>query len=536
MYTPIILYFLTSTLTSKSLESAYFPDINYRVDSSNFAYDNLMLYWTNISYLYLFLPLILFILLNFLLVSNKLNNLYFCLMFYFTLALLDFQSYNYFSLTIGYQTQQLSHYNILLMNGLNKYHPLMLYLSWLFTFIYVRNLILNNLKSAYNYQPTIENFYSYIATIIFTLSLGAWWAYQEGSWGGWWNWDPSEVFGLSIMLVMLTLHHLAFYQANYHRYFTLIICLSSALLLYYTFMQLNFELISHNFGLRNADSVDVRFLFSVLCILVTAFIAIVHSTYWESYLATSYFLKDLVIIFVRVMSKAVIAMFIFLSLTILINDLGWKLLTINFINLNPDYYQLLVVLTCIFYISIFNANIYCISVLILSLLLSNYLPWLIVYFLVMCSVGNYRKIHILMLIIMFINLALVKIDLSNWHFLSSQFSSYSSVNRKFSSYWLDKNNITLNFPFVNSSTSFNYYLQTKLDNISTMYNDSTTDVRMFNLLKTNNYTTQGLISDSSNYVFTSNFSNLLYNTLEVVILIILSYLSVYRKKNEIITI
>jgi len=495
-----------------------------------------MLYWTNISYLYLFLPLILFILLNFLLINTKINNTYFILIFYFTLALLDFQSYNHFSLTISQQTQQLSHYNILLINSLNKYHPLILYMSWLFIFLYIRNLLSNNWKITYNYQLILESFYTYIAIITFTLALGAWWAYQEGSWGGWWNWDPSEVFGLSIMLVILISHHLVFYQINYYRYFILIISLSFSLLLYYVFMQLNFELISHNFGLRNADNVDVRFIFSVLCLLILTFIVIASLTYWESYLTTSYFFSYPTTIFIRLIYKLLVALLILFSLIILINDLVWKLLAINFVNLNLDYYQLLVALTCIFSMIVFSTNIYYVVILTLSILLSNYLPWIILYFLAVYGIDNYRKVHMLILITMFINLVLVKIDLSSWYLLSSHLCNYLNTSGALSSSYLGNNNVILNFPFINSSSNFNYYIKTKIDFISVMYNDSTTDIRMFNLLKTNNYTVQGLVSDSLNYTFISNFTNLLYNAIEVVVLSILIFLSKYRKKNEIITI
>lgn len=142
----------------------------------------------------------------------------------------------------------------------------------------------------------------------------------------------------------------------------------------------------------------------------------------------------------------------------------------------------------------------------------------------------------LILITMFINLVFVKIDLSSWYLLSSHLCNYLNTSGALSSSYLGNNNVILNFPFINSSSNFNYYIKTKIDFISVMYNDSTTDIRMFNLLKTNNYTVQGLVSDSLNYTFISNFTNLLYNTIEVIVLSILIFLSKYRKKNEIITI
>ena len=47
--------------------------------------------------------------------------------------------------------------------------------------------------------------YSIILTI--TLYFGGWWALQEGSWGGWWNWDASEVLGLITLLYLILAVH-----------------------------------------------------------------------------------------------------------------------------------------------------------------------------------------------------------------------------------------------------------------------------------------------------------------------------------------
>ena len=51
--------------------------------------------------------------------------------------------------------------------------------------------------------------------------MGGLWAYQEGSWGGWWDWDISEVFGLFIYLVFSTLQpypqkHCRWFDGNKH--------------------------------------------------------------------------------------------------------------------------------------------------------------------------------------------------------------------------------------------------------------------------------------------------------------------------------
>jgi hypothetical protein len=86
--------------------------------------------------------------------------------------------------------------------------------------------------------------------ILIALFLGSWWAFQEGTWGGWWNWDPSEVFGLLFLILQLTNLH------ENTNYFKLVkvhkkTLISASLLLgVYFFIQLNFEIISHNFGVK----------------------------------------------------------------------------------------------------------------------------------------------------------------------------------------------------------------------------------------------------------------------------------------------
>lgn len=65
---------------------------------------------------------------------------------------------------------------------------------------------------------------------------------------GWWNWDASEVLGLIVSLICLTNIHSLYstnniFQNN-ERFFILILLF----ILTYFFIQLNFDLISHNFG------------------------------------------------------------------------------------------------------------------------------------------------------------------------------------------------------------------------------------------------------------------------------------------------
>ena len=78
--------------------------------------------------------------------------------------------------------------------------------------------------------------------------MGSWWALEEGTWGGWWNWDSSEVFGLQIALSALYLNHsYTPVKLTSNRLFQSISVFATVLISYF-FIQLNFELVSHNFG------------------------------------------------------------------------------------------------------------------------------------------------------------------------------------------------------------------------------------------------------------------------------------------------
>ena len=77
------------------------------------------------------------------------------------------------------------------------------------------------------------------------------------------------MFGLLIFLsITLTLH----ITTNYNKtYLLLTRPILYILILYYAFLQLNFSLISHNFGIRQGDLVDFRifyfFTFALICYL-----------------------------------------------------------------------------------------------------------------------------------------------------------------------------------------------------------------------------------------------------------------------------
>jgi len=139
--------------------------------------------------------------------------------------------------------------NSLLQNSINKFHPALLYipLLWLVTVCFYSG------KGPFyfiEYWVMRSTSFYMLLLLIYTMCLGSWWALQEGSWGGWWNWDPSEVFGLVTILIYLSVvHSLKDFMYKYKSRFYLTVVISS-LLVIYILIQLNFEVVSHNFGTR----------------------------------------------------------------------------------------------------------------------------------------------------------------------------------------------------------------------------------------------------------------------------------------------
>lgn len=143
--------------------------------------------------------------------------------------------------------------NLLLLNALNKYHPFILYLSLFSSITLLLILTINFFEiKQFSNSLTTRNKIRWPGAIILinfvALFFGSWWALQEGTWGGWWNWDPSELFGLAPSFILLKVVH----SRNQIREIwssSLLHPISIAItFLTYLTLQLNFELISHNFG------------------------------------------------------------------------------------------------------------------------------------------------------------------------------------------------------------------------------------------------------------------------------------------------
>jgi len=315
-------------------------DFFARIFTNDFQLNLYYYFWTTFWYIPLLIPLVL-LFLGFFHVKNFTRI---TVLLYFILLVLVFELGDYWHLNSFYKDVSLysDNVNLLLVNSINKYHPLLFYVSLLLLFVRFIGLLDLSMKTSsqrFYYSLSVPHtslLFNTTCVIIFTLFLGSWWAVQEGSWGGWWNWDPSEVFGLVVMVFTLNFLHQNFPQGGVT--LPLVQTLTSVLLLLcmYTFIQLNFNLVSHNFGLQVSQFTNTAQFFTILLLL---YITIIYWTYvrfsrnsndsilinWDcrlTALVTRRFMFKYLVIFLTTTQ-------LLLSFYPLINDYLWQLVGFN---------------------------------------------------------------------------------------------------------------------------------------------------------------------------------------------------------------
>lgn len=234
--------------------------------------------------------------------------------------------------------------NNLLLNTLNHYHPFILYSSFaVLTVVFLMGKAQEFYVKSYSYtlyensNQTLSRTSLVISVI--ALLLGSWWAAQEGTWGGWWNWDTSEVLGWLISLYTLVLVHSlgGCKNALTTRYKKLV--LWKGIVSLYLLVQISFELTAHNFGIKffyffNSNLFLLESLSYISILIVYSLNMMLHynNPIWtwlkisiqhkrESYLFQSF------IRWLLVMSTSAI---IILSSKPLLSYLTWTFMTINY--------------------------------------------------------------------------------------------------------------------------------------------------------------------------------------------------------------
>lgn len=232
------------------LFTSNFGDASFRFSPTDSPINMFAFFWTNFWYIPAFFCVLCLVTFKTSLIPHLLFSLVLAPYLY---EAYDLSSCSWASASLP--TFQLS-LNTLLTNSINKYHPLIFYLgvSLLFRlYLFLLQASQSTFASwsnrliTYNIlnQPTIGFFVTLVA-----LYLGSWWALQEGTWGGWWNWDASETFGFFLALAFIRWVHLFSIRGVTYSLYISVRLFTFLFAVMYFMMQLNFDLISHNFGIK----------------------------------------------------------------------------------------------------------------------------------------------------------------------------------------------------------------------------------------------------------------------------------------------
>lgn len=363
----VIIYctlFITIFFFSKNLYITP-ADTYSRVCAEDFFVNTFYYIWT--SFWYIPTSLVLFYLINVVRGSSivpRITIFYAIVVLFFVVEIWDYWNLNTSLYCINFNPDNI---NILLTNSINKYHPFIFYYALLSVFLYFNVNILNYYFSNSNLFNTIGTWYSNsyprvlnLFSIVFTLFLGSWWALQEGSWGGWWNWDPSEVFGLVVMVILLiqshslNLPHFLYFYKTRSKIYALVIAII------YVFIQLNFNLVSHNFGIKVTDFVNTSQLFTLVLVclcLLSGLSSLKHLTTHSTVLLVkgsgglnAFNVKVNAFMYI---TYTLIIVLVLLSFYPLIADFLWNLYNIKMLNWFFSYedlvYTILVFIALIFW-------------------------------------------------------------------------------------------------------------------------------------------------------------------------------------------
>ena len=247
-----MLYFVSNLFISSVSGFSWFLDWVSRIDVNDSFINSFNFFWTTFLYLPSFFFLMFFIYVFYISLqrTNTFNLVAVSLLIVYNTELMDFLilNTNFHSENINFTSL-----NLLLTNNLNKYHPFLFYSSvWILFGALFINYSMFFQEACFQENSVVhllkKKIYNSINFNLLALFLGSWWALQEGTWGGWWNWDPSEVLGLLFTLVSLLAIHSNSSYFNQYLNFLRLLALLVFTIFSYIFIQLNFDLVSHNFG------------------------------------------------------------------------------------------------------------------------------------------------------------------------------------------------------------------------------------------------------------------------------------------------
>ena len=543
-HTPL-LYIINQLLVAVSLNifllySSYnfnWLDIYSRVLGNEFYINLYYFLWTSFWYIPLFILLIIIwqwtnytnlkqVVITFVILTIMYN------------ILLDIHFYWVLNTTSYCTPLRSEHYNNLLLNSINKYHPGFLYWSSLLIIVYWLTFNLSYVNYTYRFYIIqtemfiVKKFIWAGLVLLVTLGLGGWWALQEGSWGGWWNWDPSEVFGLIILLFYLMYtHHVSYKQNSLQKWFYNLSFILIILQVYF-FTQLNFDLVSHNFGTKIDNFIDNTNLYTI--IIIISYFSLTYILYWKLYIS-NFLLNGAQRIDIKSIRQFKLYTYILLglffyetvySLIPLFNDFLWKLLRINIVNhiLIFEKYNLQIVYLIIVFFWKHHQ---------LLILYSIYVVWS--YWAVIFMYVTFTKrvtffIHWFISLFMWLSLLTLSYIFTEWNFSSTPNLDTSMVCiTSLKQVLLNVNHLSLDY------TQVSYIGGEFLTSWNTIWIDTTPEVYSFLYYLTKDISNQLMIIGSKLFTFSVGMSDILsLNILVVLTLLINLYLFHFSTPKRII--
>ena len=399
-------------------------------------------------------------------------------LFYLT-ELSDYTPLNFVDDTTSYSTYGL---NRLLTNSLNKYHPLIFYIStslilstvpyFLVTTLSLTPFSINSLLSW-----AVKKNWKVIKFNLLSLFMGSWWALQEGTWGGWWNWDSSEMLGLEISFVALVINHTYLCYRHFDNILFKFMILILVLLATYFFIQLNFELVSHNFGSKFFFFFNNN-LFSIEVILFSTYsiFKILKLQSKLSQVRSLIFLNPSILtpvgvsVLLRFLLPLLLASWIFWSYKPLLNSFSWNFLGLNIFNIESSIQipNLFVALTVLLWITTYSCKLL-ILFLAFCLLSTNWL-WLLV---LTSTVNSFiSSLHSAILMFTITNLVLPDLTVTDWF----PQTSYLSSSTASSTLWISDTSFSadsFSWDFVKGQSELTSRLTSSWDSISLTNTSST---------------------------------------------------------------
>ena len=466
------------------------PDVTSRILTNEFYLNLYYFFWTSFWYLPTFFITILFIYKTFNMVLRK---TYPQIIITPLLLLMVVECIDYSVLNSGLHQKNLipEDFNILLLNSINKYHPLLLYcvLLIIFSNTYI-------FRAHFRLQVTSRNVCRYLepllvttvhktsyfstSLIFYTLFLGSWWAVQEGSWGGWWNWDPSEVFGLVLALNIVRWYHSRGIFWTNSSNGSLLLNYTLSIVALYTFIQINFDLVSHNFGTRIDQFVEPVYLLLLVFMTINTILLLEYSSklarFNRYYLITPRKLQWGVagkFVFNQLLSICFILL-AYASFVVLLNDFIWKSFSINVGNSLHKHIILLVplMLTTLLMGWQPSRNL---PITVLYSIFYKFEPLLLILLPLKQDFRRIKVLHLLLLLFITINI-LHYFKANNLWQLLGETGLYFSDDSKL---LLTSNTLNLNSSFIEISTRGLFNNQSVDGFWNLIYLDTSPESRMF---------------------------------------------------------